>query len=87
MLQQQCIEKLNSTTLLVLSVVHYKQRHLRGFAQFCIIFSPLWLCHTSNISPEEKLTLVASPFFANLAWCLGWFSVRMSVLEKRSAPR
>lgn len=37
--------------------------------------------------PEEKLIFVANPFLANLAWYLGWFSVRMSVLEKRSAPK
>lgn len=40
-----------------------------------------------HILPEENCTFVANPFFANLAWYLGWFSVRMLVLEKRSAPR
>lgn len=37
--------------------------------------------------PEEKFIFVANPFFANLAWYLGWFSVRTLVLEKRSAPK
>lgn len=44
-------------------------------------------CFEMCILPDEKFIFVASPFLANLAWYLGWFSVRMSVLEKTSAPK
>lgn len=52
----------------------------------------LFLCTASTLTgafnvPEEKIILVAKPFFANLAWYLEWFSERMSVTEKRSAPK